>query len=155
MHWSGMDAVAARVCVPDPCVSCGQRGKHRDAARQHGANNLQSISLHSQRKYTGLCLCFRGLHCSEMWERQREGGGGGRRELIFYFPRRFRGFYELKKTTTAKAPQSRQMVVFLKKQSVIPPVLKMFCGHPLCPQDWICPHIIKLCIENSLASLAR
>lgn len=118
----------------------------------HGANILQSISLHSQRKYTGLCLCFRGLHCSEMWERQR---GGGRRELIFYFPWRFRGFYKFKKKRMT--PQSQQMVVWSRvfsKTICNSPRLKMFCGHPLCPQDCICPHIIKLSVHREQSGIA-
>jgi len=100
IHWCGSDVAAARVWGsvfgPVPCVPCGQRGGNTGPRSVNtgprGANILQSISLHSQRKYTGLCLCSRGLHCSEMRERQR---GGGRRELIFYFPWRFRGFYNL------------------------------------------------------------
>ncbi len=119
-------------------------------ARGHTEPTFCSPFPSTLRGNTLLCLCFRGLHCSVMWERQRR-----RREieLIFYFPWQFRGFYELKE----KTPQSQQMVVGICVFLTIcnSPHLEMFCGHPLCPQDCICPHIIKVCIENSLALLAR
>ncbi len=119
-------------------------------ARGHTEPTFCSPFPSTLRGNTLLCLCFRGLHCSVMWERQRR-----RREieLIFYFPWQFRGFYEFKE----KTPQSQQMVVGIRVFLTIcnSPHLEMFCGHPLCPQDCICPHIIKVCIENSLALLAR
>lgn len=159
IHWCGSDVAAARVWRsvfgPDPCVSCGQRGKILccgPSARGHTEPIFRSPFPHSQRKYTRLCLCFRGLHCSEMWERQR---GGGRRELIFYFPWRFRGFYEFYKKRMT--PQSQQMVVWSRvflKTICNSPRLKMFCGHPLCPQDCICPHIIKLSVHREQSGIA-
>ncbi len=115
----------------------------------HGANLLQSISLHSQRKYTALFM----LQGPPLFSNVRTAERRREIELIFYFPWQFRGFYEFKE----KTPQSQQMVVGIRVFLTIcnSPHLEMFCGHPLCPQDCICPHIIKVCIENSLALLAR
>lgn len=99
-RWGSSSCV--RVCLwPWPACVVWAGGKHYGAVHQHGATRSQPSAVHfpplTEEIHWALFMLqgpplFRNVRTAE---RRRET------ELIFYFPWRFRGFYELKKEDTS------------------------------------------------------
>lgn len=155
-EWRGSGS-CVKVCLwPWPmCVVWAEGGKHCAAVRQHGATRSQHSAVHflTHRGNTLGFVYASGASTVQKCENGREEEGDENLSSTFHDDLEVFTNFRKKRMT----PQSQQMVVWSRvflKTICNSPRLKMFCGHPLCPQDCICPHIIKLSVHREQSGIA-